>query len=365
MNFLKKIFRHLSHAEASNDEDFWVWFLSRAEGFYQIVRSNKRVDEGFLELVMPRLQMVNPQFYCLTGMCDKDTAELIITAEGDIKSFVFAEELVARAPAITGWKFTALKPPTAMDSFSLNMEAYTFDNNNIHFFYNDDAAYPDEINISLLYEGYSDSDKKTITQGCLLYLENSLGELNMATQIDDLSVAPELPAGKDAIPIAKLEGFLAWREKELIEKYEGTRHDTKNDNYSIMEARDKEGFPVIALINRDLLQWEVKASHPWMMIIEISYDGSSRSGMPDSHLSAAMDQLETSLEEQLPDSEGYLNLGRVTYSGKRTIYFACKEFRRSSLVAAAALRQQELLQVSYDIYKDKYWQSMNRFKAED
>jgi hypothetical protein len=252
-----------------------------------------------------------------------------------------------------------------MDSFSLNMDAYDFDNNNISFFYNDDPSYPDEINISLVYANYSDQDKKTITQGCLLFLENSLGELNMATQIDELSVAPVLPQGKDAIPIVKLEGFLAWREKELIEKYEGTRHDTKNDDYSVMEARDKDGLPVIALINRDLLQWEAKASHPWMMVIEISYDGSSRSGMPESDINAEMDKFETSLERQLPDAEGYLNLGRVTYNGKRTIYLACKEFRRSSSVAAIAMRQlPEPLQVSYDIYKDKYWQSMNKFRSE-
>jgi len=366
MNFLKKIFGSRKAEEVIDDEDFWVWFPRHASAFFQVVKKSQQVDDDFLEKVMPRLQNINTQFYCLTGMCDKDTAELVITAEGDIKSFVFVEELVGRAPAIPGWKFTALKPPTAMDSFSLNMDAYDFDNNNIQFFYNEDEDYPDEINISLLYTGYSEQDQKTITQGCLLYLENSLGELNMATQIDELSVATGLPEGKDAIPIAKLEGFLAWREKELIEKYEGTRHDTKNDDYSVMEARDKDGLPVIALINRDLLQWEAKASHPWMMVVEINYDGSGRSGMPDSSINTVMDRFETSLEEQLPDSEGYLNLGRVTYNGKRTIYFACKEFRRSSSVTAEALRQlPEPLQVSYDIYKDKYWQSMNRFRAED
>ena len=39
---------------------------------------------------------------------------------------------------------------------------------------------------------------------------------------------------KELIPISKLKDFLTWREKEFIEKYEGTRHNTENDSYALL-----------------------------------------------------------------------------------------------------------------------------------
>ena len=50
-------------------------------------------------------------------MYDDKTAELIITAESDIKTFVFVEELIDEAPVLKGWKFTALKPALPMVDF--------------------------------------------------------------------------------------------------------------------------------------------------------------------------------------------------------------------------------------------------------
>jgi hypothetical protein len=365
MNPFKKIFGSRQKAEDMSEVDLWEWFPRHAAEFLRIIKANDQVDEKFLGKIMPRLQSMNDQFYCVVGMYDSDTAELVITAEGDVKSFVFVEELVGRAPAVQGWKFTALNPPTNMTSSRLSINGYEFDSNNIRFYYDDDAAYPDNINISLLYDQYSEQDEKLIQQGSLLFLENSLGEMNTATQIDDLIVAAACPDGKEPIPIGKLEDFLIWREKELIEKYEGTHHGSENDLYSIMEAQDNDGLPVLASIKCELLEWELKASHPWMMVIEITYDGKKRKGLPGDDTLTAMNLFEDILEQQLPGHEGYLNLGRQTYNGTRIIYFACKEFRRSSKTAAALIHQhQGRLTMTYDIYKDKYWMSLNRFRDE-
>lgn len=361
MRFLKKIFGSKQKAEGADNEDFWGWFSRHAAEFHRIVKNEEQVDGVFLEKLMPKLQNINTQFYCLTGMFDNETAELVITADGDIKSFVFVEELVASAPPIAGWKFTALKPPTDIGSFSLNMKDYKFDNSNIRFCYNDNADYPDEIDISLLCDHYTEENKESVTHGCLLFVENSLGELNMATLIDNVTVAADCP--RDPIPIGKLGDFLVWREKELVEKYEGARHDTNKDTYSIMEAKDKDDRPLVAVINQDILEWEAKASHPWMMAIEIVFNGAGRNGMPDTSASEAMSRFEDELASQLPDHEGYLYLGRETYNGKRTIFFACKEFRRVSKVTAMLIaRYRGRLAISYDIYKDKYWMSLNYFK---
>ena len=65
---------------------------------------------------------------------------------------------------------------------------------------------------------------------------------------------------------------------------------------------------------------------------------------------------------KLKDSEGYLNLGRETADSLREIYFACKDFRKPSIVLEEIKNQfASQVDIEYEIYKDKYWQSFSRF----
>jgi hypothetical protein len=363
MNFLKRIFGTKKPEATLTTDEFWTWFSGQAAAFHQIVKSRENVDDRFLEKLMPRLQSINPGFYCLTGMLDDDMAELIVTSDGVIKLFAFVEDFVQSAPAIQGWKFTALKPPADTKSFSLEYNGYAFNSDNIRFCYNQEDLYPDEIDISLIYENYNEENKDRVVQGCWLFIENSIGEMNMATMLDDVKVIPGCPNGMKAIPIYKLEEFITWREKELVEKYEGTYLSSDADTYSIMNATDADGLPVVASINQNILEWDAKASHPWMLVIEIPYDGEGRNGMPEKKTTDLMNQFEDELTAQLPHSAGYLHLGRETYNSKREIYFACKEFRIVSRAVARHIAQyQHRLAASYEIYKDRYWRSLDHFR---
>lgn len=365
MNFFKKI---LGREDApAGVEGFWSWFLQQESAFFRTLKGkdNNRIHDKFIRRIMPRLQGLNPRFYCEAGMLDETMAELVITAEGDIKSFVWVEELMAAAPPLPNWKFTALKP--AFGSGSIRMNSLSFDSDNIQFFYREDPQYPDEINLILVHRDYGQADQEAITHGTLLFLDMFLGELNAATLIDHVEVGGAGPAGQQPVPMEKLRDFLAWKEKEFVEKYQGRRHDTEKDNYAALEGTDEDGFPSIAILNTDLLDWDARPSHPWMTVIGIDYEktkGLAGNGMPDSRHLELMGRMEDELTELLPDATGYLNLGRETYKGKRTIFLACKEFRQASKIIADLLtRYQKDLAGSYEIYKDKYWRTMNKYRA--
>ncbi|HXB95403.1 MAG TPA: DUF695 domain-containing protein [Puia sp.] len=352
-----------------DDIGFWDWFRRHERSFYNII--NKReppvVNVLFLKKIMPKLHELNEAFYCEAGMSDSTTAELVITTEGDIKSFVFAEELIAAGPALPNWKLTALKPATGA-GVSITMDDEEFNSANIGFFFEEQEQYPDEINLTLVHSGLTGENKKTIIQGCFLFLDTVLGELNAVTLIDNIEIKGPSPENKTLIPMEKLNDFLVWKEKEFVEKYEGIRHNTENDEYSIFEGEDDNGLPSIAVINTELLDWDAKASHPWMLVIEIDFEknhGVAANGMPDKKHLQLMDAFEGQLSGQLTDSAGYLNLGRNTAKGKRKIYLACKEFRWASktvhqLIGAHA----NALTTSYRIYKDKYWRTMDSFRGQ-
>jgi hypothetical protein len=196
----------------------------------------------------------------------------------------------------------------------------------------------------------------------LVFLDTYLGELRFATVIDQVRVVGAEEAQQPLVPIDKLRDFLTWREKEFVEKYEGLRHATDEDTYATFEAELPNGHALLAIMNADLLAWDAKASHPWIVVVTVPYDGTERRGMPDQATYEQLNALEDVLLAELPEAEGYLNLGRQTADGEREIYFACREFRKPSKVLhALRTRYADHLEVAYEIYKDKYWQSFKRF----
>lgn len=363
MNFLKNIFNKKEEPIHSY-ADFWDWFQKNERTFYHVVRTmvGSRIEKDFFEKLSPKLAELKPGFYYLTGMLKDGTAELVLTADGIIPNIVFVEELVAAAPPIKGWLFTALKPATDIKNLAINMAGYRFVSENMHFYANDHADFPDEIDITIVHDDLNEHNSEDITRGVLIFLDNFLGELNFVTTIDTVNVLGKNDAVKELVPIEKLNDFLIWREKEFIEKYEGIRHESENDTYSSLEAQLKNGNMLIAIVNSTLLNWDSKASHPWILSIGIKYDGENNNGMPDNDTYQLLDKIEDEVLLELKDFDGYLSIGRQTADSEREIYFAFKDFKKASKVMyKIQSKYAGEIDISYDIYKDKYWRSFNRF----
>ena len=361
MSFLKKFFGTKESPVKSYD-DFWAWFIKNEKEFFHVVKTRNNIEKKFFDKLSPKLEELKDGYFFVTGMFDDNTVELVITADGDTKNVVFIEELINAAPKIKGWKFTALKPSLDIKDVNINMAEYKFNGENLFFYSNDNPAYPDEIDISIIHDDLTDENRKQIATGVYVFLDNYLGELDFINNIDSLGVVGRHEADKQPIPISKLQDFLNWRQKEFIEKYEGVRYDTENDNYSILEAELESGNRLFAVINTELLAWDSKASHPWVTILTLKYNGRNNNGMPNDEDYKLLDKIEEEIVQELKDIDGYLNVGRQTANGEREIYFACKDFRKPSKVF---FRIQQLysdrFEIEYDIYKDKYWQSFERF----
>ena len=345
-----------------NCTDFWNWFQANQQTFYNIVKNNEDFEAGFFEKLASKLAELKDGFFYLSGMYDDDTVELVFTADGNIKNIVFVEELVEQAPEINGWKFTALKPSLDIADVVIRMAGYEFNGENLFFYSNDHDDYPDVIDISIIHNDLTEDNKKEIGNGVYIFLDNYLGELDFVNNIDNLTIIARHDAEKKLIPIAKLKAFLTWRQKEFIEKYDGVRFNTDSDTHSIMEAELENGNKLLAVINTQLLNWDCKASHPWVAIMTIKYDGSNTNGMPSKNDYESLNVLEEGILQQLADKDGYLYIGRQTADGKRDIYFACKDFRKPSKVFFNTQQDYaDRFEIEYDIYKDKYWQSFERF----
>lgn len=362
MSFIKNVFKK-KEEQINTYDDFWNWFQRNENEFHKAVKQQKDIEKNFFDKLSPKLNQLRDGFFFLTGMFDNETAELIITADGILKNYVFVEELIDSAPKIKGWKFTAHKP-ASKEGFSINMAGYEFSTNNIHFYPNEDLKYPDEVDITIVYDNYNEEDKSSVTNGVYLYLDNLLGELESLTKIDSITVKGRVDNQK-LIPVVKLKDYLIWRQKEFVEKYDGVRYDTADDECAVLEAELNSGNKLIATMNTDLLKWDRKASHPWIFTVTIKYDGEGNNGMPDEETYQLLNEFEDKLLIELKDYEGYLYVGRQTADSEREIYFACKDFRKPSKLTSQIMESYtNRVEIDFDVYIDKYWKSFDRFRNE-
>ena len=371
MSFLKNLFSKGEQKESDRNEpirsydDFWNWFAANQATFHRVVKERGDIEKDFFDQVTPNLAQLHEGLFLLTGMCDPATAELIITPDGAVRNIVFAEEIIAAAPKINGWQFTALKPESG-EGFSIEKGNTVVGAASLKFQSNQSWERPDEIDISIVYDGLTEQNREEVTHAAYLFLDNYLGELEFATAIDRFQVVGTNEATGEVRPIEELKSHLAERQKSFREKYEGQRANTDDDAYTMLQAELQSGLPLIAVVNTTLLKWDRKASHPWVAAIEFTYRDSGNNGMPSEQDYQLLSQIEDEILGEIKDVDGYLNIGRETSDNRRTVFFSCREFRKPSKVLNAIQQKYtDRLGVSLDIYKDKYWQTFDRFLPAD
>ncbi|MFD1770159.1 DUF695 domain-containing protein [Sphingobacterium suaedae] len=338
---------------------FWSWFEQNEHAFFLAVQTQREVEQRFINVITSQLQNINPHIFTLVGMIGPYTAELVLTPDGHIPTVPLVEELVEKAPKLNNWKFTALKPAFDFGTEGLSIHGYHFSIENLFFTTHEDPYYPDLISISVIHPGLTSQNREEIVSGIFLFLDSYLGEYDLITKVDQIEIVePEAVKG-ERIPISKLKNYLLWREKEFVERYESSKRQTENDQYSALEGVLQNGKLLLAVMNMDLLQWDQKPSHSWIMRVEVYYEGDSQNGLPNKRDFQEMNILEEEILGRLTDKNGYLYIGRQTGDGLREIYFACKEFRTPAKVLMLIKQAYKgRLNMDIFIFKDKYWQAL-------
>jgi hypothetical protein len=362
MSFLSKLFGgEQTPRPIETYADFWAWFVEHEAEFHEIVRSKdtSKIEKDFFGPLGSKLRQIKDGIFFLVGMIDDKTVDMIFTADGNPKNIAFVGELVDAAPNVPGWEFKSSKP--AASGFVTAIDGVKVDENSLSFYPNDDADKPDLVNITLVHEAFGGPTAEKAKHGAFIFLDSYLGEINFMANIDDLEFRSPAEAEKDLIPIEALPNYIETRQALFVEKYDGVRIFTENDAYSMMEGTTANGLPLIATINTDLMKWDKKASHPWMLVVTIPYKGNDN-GMPDSDTGSRMYEIEHAFEDELKDVDGYLNIGRQTRDNARHIFFACVDFRLPSKVAhRLQLKYISSLSFEYEIFKDKYWRAVSHF----
>jgi hypothetical protein len=342
--------------------NFWNWFKKNEHRFRKI-GTNTGKARDFLDELIQEIKPYNPWLKALAGPFDERSFELIITADGDIALFCKVEELINAAPGIANWKFTAHKPAIGIDKMSIDMFGHTFNAEDMSFYPVVDPQYPDEINIVLVHTGFSEEENVNFQTAGMIYLENALGELHAATMIDKYHVRglPSENEQIELIPLAKLDDYLVWREKEFVEKNASREASGLPDNWGVLEAKDKEGKPMFSTINAGFKNWEYRTAYPWLVQVDIEFTGNAN-GLPDKKQVAELQQIENGILELLDGNKSLLFLGHHTHDNLRSIYFHSSDYMNPSKIIHHYLENMSgPFKTILFIRKDKYWQNMSFF----
>lgn len=341
---------------ADKFETFWQKFTLLSDNFYQIIKSNERVEEDFFEILTIMLDDIYDGIFFLAGIENGGIAELIFTPIGSPKNVLLVEELVASAPKLKSWNFHALKPANPNLDFDIKFDNLIFTKQNIKFYPILHPQYPDEIDLMFVYDNFHEEVYDEIFNGIFLFLENYLGEEFMLESIDNFQIESPKEANQELIPINKLKDYLIWRKKEFVEKYHQLKYTSESHNFITFDSIVNGNVPVVSFVNKDLIHWEYKASHPWILSIVLKMIKDTDLIDANKLEKELISKIQKELDEMLPENKGYIFIGSHRIDGNYEIFFACQEYRRPS----AALREIEFnyaadFKLRYDIFKDKYW----------
>ena len=368
MGFLQKLMgKHQAIVldKVVHDKDtFWAWFQTQAAAFHHAVITQEKIDTDFFDPLSASLDRMHEGIYFLAGEAEAGVAELILTADGVYRNFAFIEDLVAAAPKLPAWRFVALKPACAIDGFGINMNGLVYSDDTLHFYVREDAKCPQVVDVVMVHSDATATEEQ-LTSGVYVYLDNLLGEWVAVTQIDQMQIInqQQLPANQTLQPMADLAPYLHRRHEAWQKAYGGVYYNSDQDEFASFEGEADNGQLIVGIIDSTLLAWPHKPSHPWMLTLRIAYDGSGLNGMPSKQIYQRMEAFEDALMAELPEHEGYLNVGRETGDDIRFIYFACKQFVQATRVLERLMPQfSQEMDISYDVFQDKYWQSLQRFE---
>lgn len=335
-------------------EQFWSWFKQNEAGFRKIVETQNRVVEDFLDVISPRLKEINPDFNMLTGIGKDDVAELIITPDGRVRALPFIEDFIAAAPAIEGWRFVSCKPSTK--GIGLNMGDFVLNEDTISFIPIHTEGYPDYIHLRFIIKDCTPENESELGNALFIFLDNYLGEIETMTMIDYLEVRGEEGIEGELVPMSKLSDYLRYRETEFVEKYDAIKHNSVNDNYTILEGNAND-MPLIVVVNSSFLNWDQKMSYPWVVKMSIQYKGNDN-GMPSKSDVALMDEI----EDLIAESNCVISVARETGSHERTLFFATKDYKNSSREVMKTISLfTDKFNIDYAIYRDKYWMGLEMY----
>jgi hypothetical protein len=189
---------------------FWEWFVEQDASLSQVNTHRDPALDGLLS----SLQRIDPSLFF--ELCSNATPhEFILTVQGDSSKYALADAVIAAAPTLENWVFSALKPPMGF-GFRTEYDGFVLDPATMWFLPMESPSNPTSIGLRI---GIPDLDIDRLLDArnaCLVVLDTALGERTVSTEIGHVEVVslPPDPANKGYIELNELGSYLEWKKRK-------------------------------------------------------------------------------------------------------------------------------------------------------
>jgi hypothetical protein len=192
------------HVEAITQ--FWQWFQAHLAELNRLTGPS----DAFWDVALGKLKHIDKNLAFEVGILVDARRDLVVTAQGHIDAFPLVEAIVANAPPVSNWVFTALKPPMGF-AFTTTYEGIEFDPRKMWFLPLKHAVRPMALGLRLFIPGFEPRIKREAENAIMIILDTALGE-RMAALVDHVEVAelPSSPEDEGYIRFYDLPKYIEW-----------------------------------------------------------------------------------------------------------------------------------------------------------
>ncbi len=192
----------------SKEEAFWSWFQANESRLFEFEKDQDRV---FADL-RNAIDAVDPDLTFEFGPNRDGVREFIISAGGLKSVFPSVEALAAKAPPLQRWQIVKYRQRKGLSPY-INFEGSTIRSDQVRFTLEPDGA---KAGITLFMDGYTDEKHNLYGSVGFLYLDNCLGEYDVATKAGFIEFkSADAPSSLEKKPLSELtttfDNFLAGR----------------------------------------------------------------------------------------------------------------------------------------------------------
>jgi hypothetical protein len=182
---------------------FWEWFKKNSEALYDFENGPESL---FVDLIN-KIHSVNHELTFAFGPIKDGKREFVISSGGIKAIFPDVIALYKEAPDLPKWTITAFRPRIGTEA-EVAIEDVTLSTKDVYFLYQEEGG---KIGLTLFIKKEL---SEVVMQILFIFLDNALGEFDVATKIGTINFKTFEADKEDLLPFTKLPEIVDAHFKE-------------------------------------------------------------------------------------------------------------------------------------------------------
>lgn len=193
--------------------EFWSLLDSRRDELDSLTQPQSE----FRELLLQHVRRIDPILFFEVAPDPSEPREIVFTVGGRAALVPLVEELVAAAPEIPGWQFTALKPAFGF-AFTTTHHGTRFEPQAMWFLDLEDAPNPQQISIRVGLPNFTSTTPTQALEAVGIVLQKALGERSFALDVSHFEAVllPRSPEPAGYIELFELPDVIDEKKRAAV-----------------------------------------------------------------------------------------------------------------------------------------------------